>query len=199
MKKIKIFVIFSFLIAFSFNFTATETYACSCAAPGTPTEELNRSTAVFSGEVIKIVDPNKDADIQSSADLLEVQLKVKETWKGVDETVVTLYTARESASCGFNFTLNEEYLVYANKSEDALQVNICSRTAPLMTATSDLEELGVGEKPTVIVELGQSDENEDNILVKSENGNSNILLIFSLLGAIIIGISLYAMIKKKRH
>ncbi|KGR90458.1 hypothetical protein CD30_11645 [Ureibacillus massiliensis 4400831 = CIP 108448 = CCUG 49529] len=199
LRKIKMFLIFSFLIAFSFNFTATEAYACSCAAPGSPTEELNMSTAVFSGKVIKIVDPNKDAEIQSSADLLEVQLKVKETWKGVDETIVTLYTARESASCGFNFTLNEEYLVYANKSDGALHVNLCSRTAPLIAATSDLEELGAGEEPTVIVEVDQSDGKKENIVAKSEDDHSNILLIFSILGLIIIAISLYAIIKKKRN
>ena len=61
MKKLNIFIIFTFVMTFVFNVSVAETYACSCVQPGSPSEELNNSSAVFSGKVVEIVDGNKTA------------------------------------------------------------------------------------------------------------------------------------------
>ncbi len=84
-------------MTFVFNISVTETYACSCVQPGSPSEELNNSSAVFSGKVVEIVDANKNAIIQSSADLLEIRIEVNRDLEGVEESEVIVKTSRDSA------------------------------------------------------------------------------------------------------
>ncbi|MCJ8007425.1 hypothetical protein ACFFF5_14495 [Lederbergia wuyishanensis] len=130
-----------------FAFSPTKGFACSCVPLGTVQEGVEGSSAVFSGKVVEIVDPNQNKKIQSSADLVEVKIAVDQSWKGSNQSELIVYTERDSASCGFNFSLNEEYIVYANEVDGQLRVNLCSRTAELAAATEDLKELGEGEKP----------------------------------------------------
>src|SRR5699024_5073193 len=93
-----------------------KSHACDCRISEDPLAEKEMYDGVFSGEVVEIVDKAKNKRIQSSADLLEVRLTIKETWKGVEQTAITLFTERDSASCGFPFEVGEEYLIYANQN-----------------------------------------------------------------------------------
>lgn len=127
-----------------------------------PKEELKRSSAVFSGKVIKQIDENENNLIQSSADQIVTVLKVDMTWKGINETEVIVYTERDSASCGFEFKVNNSYLVYATKKDDKLHVSLCSRTTALTEATEDLTELGDGKKPTNQVSVNVNDESNES-------------------------------------
>ncbi|MYL57218.1 hypothetical protein GLW20_06845 [Virgibacillus halodenitrificans] len=151
-------IIFIFLL----SIYPTTSDACSCLEPGPPKEELKRSSAVFSGKVIKQIDENENNLIQSSADKIATILKVDKTWKGIKDTEVVVHTERSSASCGFEFNLNNSYLVYATKKDDKLHVSLCSRTTSLTEATEDLTELGDGQRPTNHVSVNVNDESNES-------------------------------------
>lgn len=174
-----------FLITIMFlNYSPNTCFACDCARPDNVNEQLDRSTAVFSGEVIEIVDKNKNNSIQSSADPIAVLFKVDESWKGIDQSQVIIYTARDGASCGYEFSLNNKYLVYAQETDGDLIVNICSRTTLLSSSDKDLEELGKGEKPTEQVSI-----NLDAIEAEDKLTNGYIIVITFLFVLLIIVIA----------
>ncbi|AIF45248.1 hypothetical protein X953_05965 [Virgibacillus sp. SK37] len=137
-------------------------HACSCLEPGAPKEEFKHSSAVFTGKVIERIDKNENNLIQSSADQIAVVFKVDKTWKGINETEVIVYTERDSASCGFEFKLNNSYLVYATKKDNKLHVSLCSRTTTLTEAAQDFTELGDGKKPTNQVSVNGNDESNES-------------------------------------
>lgn len=113
---------------------AQPVYACSCIIPGTPMEEMEKSDAVFSGEVTKIED--------SSSYGYDVTLKVLETWKGTDGSLIKVHTGMGGGDCGFGFKEGESYLVYASLTDGELQVYSCSLTGIL--GESDTDSLGAG-------------------------------------------------------
>lgn len=118
--------------------------ACTCAPPGTPTEELQKSDAVFIGSVIDLTPVNRD---QSGIFLFhKIKFEVKSSWKGVDLGEVIVTTAAQSGMCGFAFEQDSTYLVYAFAQGDSLLTNICTRTRSLSEAKEDLDEIG---KPLV--------------------------------------------------
>ena len=179
-KNAKVKFIVSFMITFSFvfNYLPNTSHACSCIESGTVKEELTRSSAVFSGKVIEIVDKNKNSSIQSSADPIAVVFEVEESWKGMDQTQVVVYTERSSASCGYEFILNNEYLVYVHENTGNLNVSICSRTTLLSAADQDTEDLGIGERPTEQIVIDLTTENATNYYQLS---------IYLLIAALLLG------------
>ncbi|WP_233880569.1 hypothetical protein [Virgibacillus halodenitrificans] len=150
------------IFIFSLSIYPTTSDACSCLEPGPPKEELKHSSAVFSGKVIKQIDENENNLIQSSADQIVTVLKVDMTWKGINETEVIVYTERDSASCGFEFKVNNSYLVYVTEKDDELHVSVCSRTTALSGAAQELAELGDGKKPTNQVSVNVNDESNES-------------------------------------
>ena len=174
------------LVTFIFfmNFSPNTGYACSCAEPGSPLEELERSSAVFSGEVIGIVDKNKNGYLKSSADPIAVLFEVEETWKGVTQSQVLVYTERDEASCGYQFALNTKYLVYAYESEGSFKTSYCSKTTPLTLAVDDMDELGEGELPTEQVSIDLTkDDGQITSLIKQ---NLIYILSFIFLLALVV-------------
>lgn len=166
--------------------------------PDTAQAELDRSAAVFSGKVVDMVDVNKNNSIQSSADPIAVLFEVKETWKGLDQTQVIIYTERDSASCGYEFTLDQQYLVYANETDGELRTGLCSRTTPLLTADMDLDELGIGEKPTEQVSINLNDlKGEEQ--PSSDNSANNILYIILLVVGLLLVVIYIARTNKKNE
>ena len=137
-----IFLVFSI----SVNHSIKEAYACSCVAPDSPQEELQEFDAVFSGMVTRIEEKNPNADIVFSADPVFVTFDVNTVWKGLQSDTITIQTALMSASCGFNFEDNLEYVVYANEYAQGLEVSLCSRTSLIADAVQDINELGTGHK-----------------------------------------------------
>ncbi|MBD8025154.1 hypothetical protein H9636_00655 [Ureibacillus sp. Re31] len=189
--KFKLFLCFLLMISFLFNLSLTSSYACSCVQPESAQKELSARDFVFSGKVKKIIDQNENSIIKSSADLLKIHFEVNETWKGIDETEVIVFTERDSASCGFSFTTNEDYLVYANKEEGKKKVNICSRTSPLVNASVDINELGEGEKPTKSVNINEN----------SRDGKmtTTTIIIGLSLGALMIIFITYFITNKRKN
>ena len=117
---------------------------------------------------------------------MAVLFEVEQSWKGLNQKQVVVYTERSSASCGFEFALNEEYLVYAREDSGTLKAGLCSRTTLLSSADTDLVELGEGIKPTEQAK-GQSTSYESEI----SNNYSVIISVALVLGLVIVLIYIY--------
>ena len=125
---------------------------CDCAAQhSTVSEALKRHDAVFSGKVLQVKRPEvitREGRSEFSSRGIEVTFRVLRTWKSVDTEEVTIVTPL--SSCGYDFAVGEEYLVWANldrSSPARLAVGLCSRTGKLAMATKDLRKLGKGRPP----------------------------------------------------
>ena len=77
--------------------------ACDCAEPTVP-EAFDRADSVFGGEVV---------EIDRSDDSVRVRVDVFAIWKGPLATHIDVWTAPDSALCGVNFVLGDEFIVYA--------------------------------------------------------------------------------------
>lgn len=58
------------VLVFSFNLTFSTSYACDCVIPNNIGKELERSSAVFMGEVIDIKNENENGEFRYSDDPL---------------------------------------------------------------------------------------------------------------------------------
>ncbi len=121
-------------------------YACSCAPVEPPAVELQRAAAVFAGRVVHVDVPPAVGGVISSADPVRVTFGVTEVWKGPVEASIQIVTARDGASCGYEFVPGAEYLVYARTVNGELYAGLCSR---ILEASSpqDRAALGQGEVP----------------------------------------------------
>ena len=134
-------------------------FACSCVRPGTPAQELNRSSTVFAGVVIEIDEPPARPAFTtsfpfltfliSSGDPVRVTFDVSAVWKGPAYRQLAVTTPRWSASCGYPFQRGMTYLVYASDQDGELTTYLCSRTNTLAQAQADLTDLGSGAAPTL--------------------------------------------------
>ena len=130
-----------------------QVHACKCAEPGSPSEELEKSSAVFAGRAVSIqhsYDP-KAASV-SPEDRTTVGFEVSAVWKGTVHEDMYITTPPTGGSCGFTFVEGEEYIVYgyghdSNYADGGYTVGICSRTALLGQAQADIDALGEGNAP----------------------------------------------------
>lgn len=157
MKIMKICLLFFLVSLFSLPFAPTS-FACSCLPHGTPSQELEKSDAVFSGEVLNVKTDNST---------LQAKIRVKEAWKGMDSKEVTVHTSIDSASCGVNFETGKEYIIYAYQEEGKYTTYLCSRTAELAHAGEDLKELGEGTIPTKSGDAAANSPSTQNLVVGS--------------------------------
>lgn len=158
MKKILLTIFLSSLLFFT---GADSVSACSCVQPSSPSEELQKSSAVFMGTVVNIDSSRlqkakRQIGLGSSMDPVEVTFDVSKSWKGPKNKNITVKTARSSASCGYNFEQGKEYLVYANESDEGLNVSLCSRTSLASEAEEDVSKLGKSYEPEISSEKEQS-------------------------------------------
>ncbi len=151
MRTSKVFSVISLILflvsSVVINSYSQTAYACSCMQPLSPNEEMSNYDVVFSGKVIDVKDVNLDSPSRSSADPILITIEVYNVWKGDKNEEITVKTALTSASCGFPFVENEEYIVYATTADDngkILEVNSCSRTGLLADAVEELDKLGTG-------------------------------------------------------
>jgi hypothetical protein len=145
------------LAAIFLTLTASKIFA-DCPLPGTPSEELKRATAVFSGKVVgterrKITD-EKNEDFGGEQEF--VKLKVKRWWKGDGGEEITLRTSRiyftdsyKESGEGFFFSNGDTYLIYAFFYNGEFGTSDCTRTIKFSAADKDLAELGAGFAPSV--------------------------------------------------
>ena len=150
-----------------------QVHACSCAQPGTPSEELEKFSAVFAGRVVSIrhsFDP--DAASVSRDDRTTVGFEVSAVWKGTVREDMYITTPPTGGSCGFTFVEGEEYIVYAHDSaygDDSYTVGICSRTALLGQAQEDIDVLGEGHAPLAGTGGSAPEEPEDTAVDRARD------------------------------
>jgi hypothetical protein len=120
--------------------------AVACVCTGIPplAEAVEESDAVFRGRVITI-EPN---DFWPE-DLDRVTFDVKACWKGTFQDTLALRTFNDEVSCGFPFSVGEEYLVFALESGGLITSN-CTRTKHILEAEEDLVGLGVPKAVPVL-------------------------------------------------
>ena len=123
-------------------FTPARAAACSCMQQS-PEDAAAAADAIFEGRVVTLEAP-AEGD-QSTP--VRVTVAVTQQWKGVDGEEVELTTAANSAMCGYNFELDQVYLIYAYEEDGALAVSLCSRTQPADQADEDRTHLGPGTTP----------------------------------------------------
>lgn len=124
-------------------------HGCTCLLSESATEGLKQADAVFAGKVTKIRKhkPPKGEPASHAYDMIDVEAVFEATtaWKGIKEKKISVFTASQSATCGYSFREDESYLVYANRDQAGrLITSICSRTQKLKAAQDDLKELGTG-------------------------------------------------------
>ncbi|OEH91119.1 hypothetical protein [Bacillus solimangrovi] len=192
MKQVngKTVIMMVLVLSYLLNYSPTTSYACSCAEPGSVTEELERSSAVFSGKVIDIMDKNAYSPLKSSDDPLAILFEVEESWKGINQTEVIVYTARSSSICGYDVELNNNYLVYATETDRKLKLSFCSRTTLLSEANEDIKQLGAGERPTEDVSIVF----KAKLLMESKF----FYVLLLMIATITIGAYIIRRVKKKR-
>jgi hypothetical protein len=124
---------------------ASVSYACECGSKGSPRKELWKARSVFVGEVVEI-----KRGVHGEPTL--IKFKVERYWKGVKEEFITISSL--GGLCGFNFSENERWLIYAYAYGSGLQTDICQRTTKIMSATEDLKALGKAKVPKTFCEQG---------------------------------------------
>ena len=126
-------------------------HACKCAQPGSPSEELEKFSAVFAGRVVSIQNSyDPDGVSVSPEDRTTVGIEVSTVWKGIVHKDMYITTPPTGGSCGFSFIEGEEYIIYAYDSpyaDGGYTAGICSRTALLVQAQEDIDALGEGQVP----------------------------------------------------
>jgi len=151
----------------------TRASACSCVAGVTIPESFAQSDAIFTGKVVNVIDNYEP--VFSTADSImyklgfqpfffryfahnderllgfTVILDVINSWKGIDRTSVEVNTGRGGGDCGYSFTKNMDYLVYASYAYgipgNYWVTSICSRTTEASNASDDFKYLN--QFPTI--------------------------------------------------
>ena len=173
-----------------------QVHACKCAEPGTPSEELEKSSAVFAGRVVSVrhsYDP--DAASVSPEDRATVGFDVSAVWKGAVYEDMYITTPPTGGSCGFTFSEGEEYLVYAHDSpyaDDGYTVGICSRTALLQQAQVDIDALGGGYAPQAGTGGPEPEQPQDAIVSRAWA----IILAAAVLVLLVGGVVAYAVLRR---
>ena len=147
MKKI-------FAIAWVFLLSVSSTFACSCAVSSDPTAVLNNTEIVFIWRPIDIETISSLFGIDENKITFVVDYNVK--WNNSDS--ITIFTAKESATCWYDFEIWREYIVYANTydNNDTIQVSLCSRTNLVENASEDLEAFNIDTSILPNNELGSA-------------------------------------------
>jgi len=119
--------------------------ACSCIAWQGTDKAYDQAAYVFSGKVIDIARP---VVMVSTADEVKYTFEVYNVWKGENKAQIEVYSALDSVSCGYEFKLDEEYLVYTYESENKLLTGICNYPKLLSEATDEVNELNEISTPS---------------------------------------------------
>jgi hypothetical protein len=124
----------------SFQLALGVGHACSCGGPGPVCSIQLGSSSIFRGTVIERtlienVQMMKQPDGTSMRVVgngkFVVRFAVQETFSGEANSEAVVYTAQQSAACGFPFAVGREYVVFTYQHEGELWTSRCSRTALL--------------------------------------------------------------------
>lgn len=155
MKKI-IIVFLSILLFIVLN--NNQTFACSCMMNESPNISMEKAKSVFIWKVSKI---EESSIVNNLIDYRKnyVTFSVSSSIKWTSDNEITIVTAKDSATCWYNFEESKDYIVYTYWEEKIEEVSLCSRTALLTDAFYDLEILKdkiVNIEKTDVVETKKS-------------------------------------------
>ena len=164
------------LLCFNFSYIV---FGCSCINVDYE-NAYNMSDLIFVGEVVSV---EKDYGFNiNKPKQLKVKMILNETFKGQGKLNMDFYTSDNSASCGYNFEVDEKYLVYSNIVDDKNYVSLCSRTQKFNGSENDIAFL-------------KNMNTSQNILKDENNYNFPILILISVF-IVIFGIVLSRKIGK---
>lgn len=138
-------------------YASTPAHACSCE-PVTTAEATERAVAVFKGKVLEVKE-----EMLNDEGYLAALIDVSETWKGIDETQVIVYTGW--SSCQFHFKEGREYVFFPYHSNGKLMVDNCGKSAEVNQATEELAELGDGSVPGNVVHLESELSGQNSVMI----------------------------------
>lgn len=111
-------------------------WACSCV-PANDREHFEGADLVFSGIVTGREDPNATSPAQSSGDDIIWTVDVDGAQKGTVSDPEEVVSARNGATCGYEFQITKRYQVFADRRDGKVTTGLCSGT----------RELAAGERP----------------------------------------------------
>lgn len=124
--------------------------ACNCANSFSPQAQLDASSAVFSGKVVRIKWYEKTLQRMNRMNAYQIMIvtfQPSRVWKGQSMPEIDVETPDpENDDCGVDFKKDQEYLVYAVMKQ-RLETDACARTKLLSKADEDLQVLGTGREP----------------------------------------------------
>lgn len=184
------------------------TRACSCTPPPPAQEAFASADYVIAGAIIDIAEPplspmawvNGDTIMVSrSNDMRSYRVLVHECWKGaVEGDTLIVFSEQESASCGYEFRKDHDYLIYGDLVDPtgerwaergwaipppnpAHTASLCSRTGPFEERWADVPQLDQlrtllekGERGTIRhgIETAHPDRSQD---VQSEDSPPRVV------------------------
>ena len=162
--------------------------ACSCFFP-TVAGAFASYDAVFSGEVVAydVIDcpfPHCDTEVY------EIIFRVSQSWKGIDDPDMTVYTPTGSSACGFNsMDVGDQFVIYVRNQYagvDGMIFDSCSRSQRLVDGHSD----DIPELDRLHVAIDFPDEAET--VGPSQSGNlcGNSGFFGGLAGIMLLGLTL---------
>ena len=143
MKYIKNIALIITLSVFNILFLNYSTFACSCIMPKTPTEAIKDTDWVFVWKVTKVETVEKNMeDFTYEQNIVNFEIEQKIKW---EQDISKITTAKDSATCWFNFEEWKTYIVYTNYNEENKEYNVslCSRTALLENASEDVTAFNI--------------------------------------------------------
>lgn len=128
------------VLLFLINAAAAAAFSCSCMLGGAPCQSYGSTPVVFSGKVtaVETFETTREG-VPFKIQQRRVRLAVLESFKGIDSQAVDVVTGQGGGDCGYDFKVNESYLIYAWEEKGKLSTGICSRTRPMADALEDLE------------------------------------------------------------
>lgn len=123
------------------GFSSSGALACKCMVPKGPIEEMITSHSVFVGTVQDITMVKESENTISSVKGKKVSFNIEEVFKWDTKNAISITTADDSATCGFNFEKGEKYIVYTHNTPEWEKVSLCSRTTLLNDAEKDIKLL----------------------------------------------------------
>jgi hypothetical protein len=132
-------------IFFLILFCLKDADACSCRESKPPCGGINKTSIVFSGEVLDVtVHPEERTEaFKDNMPFIGVkaQVKVLEAFSNLTAKNLIVETGTGGGDCGFDFKAGEKYLIYAYEFKGRIITTICSRTKALSKAQNDVEIL----------------------------------------------------------
>jgi hypothetical protein len=120
--------------------------SCSCFTETSAVKALEKADAVFEGIVISVQLRSRPVPGVANRHTTwnEVRVRVRRTWKGVSEKTVDINTASDVVTCGVDFKVGKQYLVYAYATavDGRLETDACTRTTTGAAAARDAEAFG---------------------------------------------------------